>query len=250
MIVSHLMGGLGNQLWQISASIGIAEFYGREWRVQSDWKYKDYFNIPEDRYVDQYAEPRYEEPHFHYALIPDGNWQLFGYFQSKKYWAHCEDKILEYFSLKHSKTYPKELQDICAIHVRGGDFVKPTFAKEGSQIGGHENHYNLTKEYYDKAKELSGFKKFVCYTDDMLHASKLVDVMAIVQGSRTNDKQTANDLFEMAQYGGLIMANSSYSWWAAMLGKEKKVIAPKQWFGKSKSHYNTSDLYLPEWTAI
>ena len=62
------------------------------------------------------------------------------------------------------------------------------------------------------------------------------------------------DLCLMSLCSDFIIANSSYSWWGAWLStnKDKKVIAPAQWFGKTgytKDH-NTSDLIPDDWTII
>jgi hypothetical protein len=48
------------------------------------------------------------------------------------------------------------------------------------------------------------------------------------------------------------MANSSMSWWGAWLipDKNKKVIAPKEWFGSSFSHYDMSDLIPDGWIQL
>ena len=47
-----------------------------------------------------------------------------------------------------------------------------------------------------------------------------------------------------------IIANSTYSWWAAWLGKsaEQKVIAPQRWFRDSTT--NTTDLIPKHWIRI
>ena len=49
-----------------------------------------------------------------------------------------------------------------------------------------------------------------------------------------------------------IIANSSFSWWAAWLNNNpnKTIIAPKKWFGKVYNHDNTNDLIPNEWKVL
>ena len=44
-----------------------------------------------------------------------------------------------------------------------------------------------------------------------------------------------------------IIANSSYSWWGAWLGKSDMVIAPKNWFGASCAHKSVEDMQFGGW---
>jgi hypothetical protein len=54
----------------------------------------------------------------------------------------------------------------------------------------------------------------------------------------------------MKQCGHLVIANSSFSWWAAWLSEnpEKIVIAPQKWFNEFDA--DTSDLIPERWIRI
>ena len=50
----------------------------------------------------------------------------------------------------------------------------------------------------------------------------------------------------------IVICNSSYSWWAAWLNtnKNKKVFAPKNWFGYANKNLDTKDLFPEDWNIL
>ena len=78
------------------------------------------------------------------------------------------------------------------------------------------------------------------------------DYIEFSDGSDINGHNDIIDFTLMSKCDHNIIANSSFSWWAAWLNnnKEKTVIAPKQWFGKAYVNHNTSDLIPETWIKI
>ena len=92
---SGSFGRLGNQLFQIASCIGTANLYSKEAKFYS-WDYSDFFKNPIDQSLNSSEIKNiYREKNFNYDPIPNmDNVDLIGYFQSYKYFSHCEDKIL------------------------------------------------------------------------------------------------------------------------------------------------------------
>jgi len=187
------------------------------------------------------------EPHFHYSEeylnIPDGC-DLQGYFQSEKYFEHVENEIKELFSFKddiHNKSvelFPKLEDETVSIHLRKGDYAALS-----------NFHPVCSPEYYSKSLSYFTDKNyhFIIFSDDINYCKELFGEQENIHYIDNTDPYIDMCLMSMCNHN--IIANSSFSWWAAYLNKNlnKKVIAPKQWFGPAYYNNITDDLYCKNW---
>jgi hypothetical protein len=244
-------GRLGNQLFQIAATIGIA-LKNRQKYVFPQWAYSRYFEhaVPQSSRAafDEIVFRTYKEEWFHYmdvVLDPNCSWDLLGYFQTEKYFKHCEQKIRHYFQLKNEyRNYLQEKygeylsEKTCSIHVRRGDYVNQ-----------EREYYQCSAEYFGKAIEEFDNTTFLVFSDDIDWCKQVFrkSNFVFIEGEKD-----ILDLYLMSMCQNNIIANSTFSWWAAWLNenKDKKVVAPGRWFGWLLSDFKTRDLIPEEWTKI
>lgn len=168
------------------------------------------------------------------GVIPDV------YLQSEKYFAKYKEEVKNMFGFGIGKI------DRVAIHIRRGDYLKA-----------HQFHTNLwATDYYKRAVELFPTEKFLVFCKDnqdpeLDRADRLwcIENLEPLIGGRFEmhmHGSETGDMNVMASCKSIIMANSSFSWWAAYLGEHEKVITPKDWFTDG---IQRTEL-LPSWTQI
>lgn len=259
MISCYLLGGLGNQMFQIAATYSLAKEMGVDYMIDFDMchtpaqghtsnKYKDniFKNINNGK--PKNIVKQYNESKFSYTELPkEDNLILRGYFQSEKYFTknkediknlfHFDDEIMK--KTKHFLTSSiSEHHNITAIHVRRGDYLKnPGY------------HPTCSVEYYQKAIETldDGNMEFVFISDDLEWCKENFKGDNIHYSPFTNE---IDDLHVLVQCDNHIISNSSFSWWGAYLSKtDNKVITPKTWFGPNGPQ-DTQDIYLKDWLKM
>jgi hypothetical protein len=167
---------------------------------------------------------------------------LFGYFQSWKYFSEIEDELRDEIirlleigcgqdaratvaraSCPTSISQPESV----AVHVRRGDFLKhPAF-----QVC--DNAYN--RHAMDDMRARLGSPKFFIFSDDPSWCrSEMAGADVEIVDSGKSAANPLHDLHLMSLASHHIIANSSYSWWAAWIGKKpgQHVILPERWFAK------------------
>jgi hypothetical protein len=160
---------------------------------------------------------------------------LDGYFQSEDYFKSIREQLLSDFQFPGLNETARELENEIAasgtavgVHVRRGDYLKPDILAY---------HGVLPLAYYQQAKrEIESSvtnPHYFVFSDDpewcRSNFSFLGSNAKIVSQAVDN---AWTDMYLMSLCKHHIIANSSYSWWAAWLNKnpEKLVVAPKNWF--------------------
>jgi hypothetical protein len=198
---------------------------------------------------------------------PD-NVSLHGFFQSEKYFKHIENDIRNDFTFRNEHLKPcKEFieqfdgQEPIMLHVRRGDpnLVDPRGFK-WAYVNCSDQHPVQPLEYYEKAlREFNDNQPVIVFSDSpewVKEQEFFSDDRFMI--SEPQDKYGDGsylpyvDLCLMSLCSHAIIANSSMSWWGAWLqtNPNKKVIAPKMWFGPAYSDKDTKDLYCSDWIII
>ena len=251
------LGRVGNQMFQIASTIGIAKKHGYAYAFPK-WENTDHlihFNSGENIDMEKYFDnklPRVENPGvfrkqevpwgYHDIFLPNENISLHGHMQSEKYFKHCEADIRKVFAFNWSLQYPEYAnfpQNIyTGIHLRRGDYV-----------GKNAYHPVQGMDYFSKAMaQFPATTRFLIFSDDVPAAKEMFGNN--VDYAEGNHYMT--DMWLMSQCKNFIISNSTFSWWGAWLinNPTKKIIAPAKWFGPEAGDTPTADIYCDGWVII
>jgi hypothetical protein len=259
------MGRLANQMFQYASLKGIAKNIGvdicipNHTQVVNDGignmlrtELFDSFDLKVNvGLLNNGHSPTVQERFFHFdeelfRLCPD-HVSLHGYFQTEKYFKHIENEIRDDFIFKDEVLMPckemiSSIKNPIALHVRRSDYLTNS-----------DNHPPCSIEYYQKSLDFfDKDRNVIIFSDDpsWCQEQKLFFDDRFMISENTDNRV---DLCLMSLCDDFIIANSTFSWWGAWLStkKNKKVIAPVQWFGTgyTKDH-DTKDLIPDDWTRI
>ena len=257
---------LANQMFQYAAVKGISKNRGFQYCIppsnykggSDEWTEHQLFNTFELKslnelqvqFIDMEQHP-YTKTESHYHFDEDlfnncPDWlSLVGFFQSEKYFLNVRDELLEDFTFKDgldgiAQDAIKNIENPIALHIRRTDY-----AKYGHHPIQPISYYQEALEHFDKDRNV------IIFSDDPLWCHD--------EGTFADDRFLISendhllDLAMMRLCSDFIIANSSFSWWGAWMStnENKKVIAPKNWFGPPLDGQNdTKDLYCPKWILI
>lgn len=288
MIIIQLKGGLGNQMFQYALyralkkkgkTVKIDDVTGfvndklREpvlqgYGIDYERATKDEVIALTDSKMDIFSRIRRkltgrktfrideESGRFDPNILELENAYLVGYWQSEKYFADeaVQNEIKEAFEKR-----PQELMndtvswtllqqiECCesvSLHVRRTDYVDAE----------HIHIHNICSEKYyknaiDKIRKEYPNAMFFIFTDDKEWCKKhfkgrCFSVVELEEGPKTD----IAEMMLMSRCKHHIIANSSFSWWAAWLNDapEKLVIAPSKWI----NHKDMDDIYTERMVKV
>ena len=274
-----LMGGLGNQLFQYSFGLYLFKYFGRKisytdtgLSVKGNTKRRYMLgDLVAFRSKNRLMRPYIilirlfsllfssliifengpsDEPE---TRIRKSSKLLFGYFQSRRFVDAVTTELLS--ELKKSELFagliPAVANNEIAVHMRYGDYAKSAITKQ--------THGLTATSYYVQAVRLllkseNSYKQIVIYSDEPEHALAEFTKeygesgISIVASNFSNEY---DDLRGMASSSGIVISNSSFSWWAAWIGSNcigSSIIAPRPWMAKPSAY--DQNLISNDWVVL
>lgn len=280
LVIVKLKGGLGNQMFQYALGKHLSFKKNCPLRVDLIFmkqdKLKNYeldkLNIPSNKkthFLEEviyyminifqrvfpfYKYIRQKSRKFNSQILKDATPIIYldGYWQSEKYFEGISEIIREQFKIttKINKKNEEMLKEIgesnsVAIHLRRRDYVSVPQIKE--KLGA------CSMNYYKKGIKLVEKKiedpKYFIFSDDIEWVKEnftLVENLVFVDIN--SHEKGYEDLRLMRNCKHFIIANSTFSWWAAWLSEneQKIIIAPRNWI-QSQSD---GDIVPESWIRI
>lgn len=191
----------------------------------------------------------------------DGNAYIEGWYQNEAYFRVIRDVLIKEFTLKNNSNtefldtlYKISNCESVSVHFRRGDNLTNNFF--GS----------VPTDYYYKAVDF--FKRnvknpvFYLFSDDPEWVKNSFRIEGEIKYINTETKKVSiyhtendfDDLDLMKHCKHNIIANSTFSWWAAWLNTnpDKIVIAPVTWYNDpyAQKNYENGRLKVSDWVYI
>jgi len=276
MISFYIMGGLGNQLFQVFAALS----YSLETNQEIFFPYNDQSSGFTERRVywssflssiqsfvkkltiqmDVLREKGFEYNGGIQIKPSSGNKNilLYGYYQSYKYFQNKYKEICDIIELDNKKSIVKskyniDFNDSVSMHFRIGDYI--TIQDKHPVL--RENYYiNALSEIIKK----TAIKTVYYFTEkkDLLSAQNIINRLKTEPQFNnlafeyiSNIDEDWEEMLLMSLCSHNIIANSTFSWWAAYFNDnyEKIVCYPSEWFGSALKH-KTDDLFPSSWFKV
>ena len=283
-VTVYLMGGLGNQLFQYHLGLSLCKSQNRRLILVDCSRHASYNRKNEEgiRALDVSVSGRIvmnslrelvmrriinllkyswarsifskvgfvfstDKQHFNEISSKKRNLRLAGYFQS---FSLVKDMIGSNIEIKNPTKWYLEMRQLLktenpiALHMRRGDYLQ-----HAKTMGVLDLKY-FEESLSDILKNQRSERSVWIFTDSDSAAIEFRERITKINVkvrlvSPPEDSQAAESLLLMSLCNEIVISNSTYSWWAAVLGSaEKRVIRPSHWF---RNLAEPEDLFPKNW---
>lgn len=286
MRIVNIIGGLGNQMFQYALMVGLRDAYHEEiyadcsgfshYHLHNGLELERIFPIELKRaggksrwfkshllscYINQFLPfltkgYKFEYPDLRFVediyTAQYSDCYYMGYWHHYKYVENIRTQLLREYRFKkelndrNSDVMKSMLrEDSVGIHVRRGDYLKEKQYQGICDIDYYTRAISIFKEKF-KAPVFYVFSNDMRWCEDNL--GNLMGDSRVVYVDWNKGEDSYCDMQLMTFCKGLIIANSSFSWWGAFLNnrEDRVVVSPKKWLNKKHS----PDIQMPEWIKI
>ena len=263
-IIPRLIGGLGNQLFTLSAAYVVQQNQTTPTSIllppsqENIHSVRDYFQLfnkfPNVSRVDIPQE--FIKGPFEFMIFAKQNNVNFFSPQKKSYdsWDPSQAQT-PCFMEGYFQFYPAlepHIAQIREIIISGLPQILPSLTtvfihvRRGDYVEKSDYHYLQDDLYYENALQHFNTQatRFLIFSDDIVYC-KTRDVFNKLPNKEFIDNP--NEIEVLAQMtsckGGAICANSTFSWWGAILASPAKVIVPSRW-GKDQPQFLIPDNWI------
>ncbi|GHV04513.1 alpha-1,2-fucosyltransferase [Campylobacterota bacterium] len=195
------------------------------------------------------VEKRVEESKFRPDILKKRDLYLRGYWQNENYFSDIRNVLLNDLILRDQLSVEASaiLQEIkntnsVAVHIRKSDPIGVD-GKTGSDQWQPNSSGGLDMEYYRNAVKFISARltnpTFFIFSNNIKWCEENLNELGLSNArliDRTNSELEDFELMRNARHN--IVANSTFSWWAAWFNtfEDKIVIAPKIWLDNWREH--------------
>jgi hypothetical protein len=278
MVTTNLIGGLGNNLFQIANILNISNNLNVDYYIPKIAnRYENgLYNSPTLEIEDIFCSEllNFKDTHisglnvynhydldlnngFHYSKIPEiDNTIYHGYFQSEKYFKDINIHKFLKVNINITKNLLtkydiSQTDKTLSIHCRFGGDRNPntTFGKNVQHY-----HKNVSQLFYKNAYDIIHtnyeIDTVIVISDFPEMATELIST--IIPNFKVINENTINSFILLNSTTYSIIGNSTFSWWASYLNTNNEItVCPKsEWFGPGYAGVNIDDLFPSKWICL
>jgi hypothetical protein len=184
------------------------------------------------------------------SYLPD---KVLGYFQSWRYFELIQNTGYERFKLRQRSDWLEKelalskLARPIAVHIRRGDYVSLS-----------DQYGLLDGAYFDQAVEVlqkqrgENSSPVWLFSDNPSDCNHILETLAKRWKVRMvlppKEADAAESMVLISKSQGIVMSNSSFSWWsAALANKDTPVVAPEEWY---LNMAQPEEIHNPNWIKV